>query len=154
MKVPQAVKDLPTDGRRLAWGLTSDGTALVATPTSLYAGSMSLPWTDIERVSWVPSTLTVTEVSQIEGTGARHSWELAQDGRLAEAVRAQVTSSIGWSDRRSLHPAGHVRVVGRRVPGADALLWQLAFAPGTDADDPALRAQAEQIVAELRRTIG
>lgn len=154
MKVPQVVKDLRTDERRIAWGLTTDGLPLVATHTSLYAGTERLAWIDVERVSWKPSTLTLTEVSETAGAGARHSWELAQDGRLAETIRARVTSSIGWSDRRALQPKGHVRLVGRRLPDTDALRWQLVFEEGTDPQDANFRAQAEQLVEALRRTIG
>ena len=153
-KVPAAVLALSTVERREAWGLTVDGTALAATATALYVGSSTLAWTQVEKVSWVPPTLVLTEVAEVEGTGAVRSFELAQDAHLAEVVRARVTSSIGWSDRRALVPAGAVRLVGRRSPGRDALDWQLVFEPGTDPHDPLLRAQAEQHVEGLRRTIG
>jgi hypothetical protein len=153
-RVPQVVKALRTDERRLAWGVTQDGLPLVATPTALYAGADRLPWTQVERVSWQPDTLTLTEVSEVEGTGARRSWVLAEEHRLAETVRERVTASIGWSDRRALQPRGAVRLVGRRIPERDALDWQLVFEQGTDPHDPRVRAQAEQMVDALRRTIG
>jgi hypothetical protein len=153
-KVPDAVRALAPDERRLAWGLAADGTPLVATPTALYAGSLRLPWTSVEKVVWRPPVLTVSEVADVEGSGPAHTWELAQDSRLAETVRAQVTSSVAWSDRRALQPRGHVRLVGRRVPGEDRLLWQTVWEPGTDPSDPALRAQAEAQLVGLRKTIG
>ena len=148
------MRGLKTADRRIAWGVTTDGLPLVATPTSLYAGSERLAWADIERVSWRPSTLLLIEASEVEGSGAQHCWELARDRRLAETIRAQVTSTIGWTDRRALQPSGHVRLVGRRIPGEDPLRWQLVFEPGTDPHDPQLRAQAEQLVDGLRRTLG
>ena len=143
-----------TDGRRLAWGLTTDGIPLVATPSSLYIGSERLPWTQVERVVWRPLTLTLIEVAEVEGTGRSRSWELALDSRLAETVRARVTSSVGWSDRRTLVPSGAVRLVGRRAPGRESLEWQTVWEPGTDRFDPLLRSQAEQWVEALRNTIG
>ncbi|MCW2601419.1 MAG: hypothetical protein JWM02_3248 [Frankiales bacterium] len=152
--VPDAVRSLATDERRLAWGLTDSGLPLVATASSLYVGDERLPWTRVERVVWRPSTLTLIETSEVEGAGRTRSWELVEDGRLAETVRTRVTSSIGWSDRRALQPKGAVRLVGRRVPGEDLLEWQLVFEQGTDPRDPALRAQAEQMLDGLRRTIG
>lgn len=152
--VPEAVTALRTQERREAWGLTLDGTALVATASALHAGGSVLPWTQVEKVSWVPPRLVLTEVSEIEGSGAVRTFELAQDAHLAEVVRARVTSSIGWSDRRALVPAGAVRLVGRRSPDRDALDWQLVFEAGTDPHDPLLRVQAEQHVEGLRRTIG
>ena len=152
--VPDAVRALRTDERRLAWGLTPDGTPLVATATGLHAGTTVLPWTQVEKVLWQPPLLTLVETAEVEGTGAQHTWELAEDARLAETVRARVTSSIGWSDRRTLAPEGAVRLVGRRVPGQELLQWQLVFESGTDPHDPLLRAQAEAMVLDLRRTLG
>jgi hypothetical protein len=154
VKVPQVVKDLRTPERRIAWGLTADGLPLVATGSTLYAGLLELAWVDVEKVSWQPPLLTVTEVAEVEGAGATHTWEVAEDARLAETVRARVTSSIGWTGRRALGLAGHVRLVGRRVPDRDPLRWQVVFEAGTDPQDPRLRAQAELLVEELRRTIG
>lgn len=153
-RVPDAVRAVVTDERRLAWGLTTDGTPLVATASCLYVGSEQLPWTQVERVVWRPSVLTLIEVAEVEGTGRARSWEVAEDARLAETVRARVTSSVGWSDRRVLAPAGAVRLVGRRTPGREALEWQTVWEPGTDPFDPSLRAQAEQWVEALRKTIG
>ena len=37
-QVPDVVRALAPSERRLAWALSDDGTPLVATPTSLYAG--------------------------------------------------------------------------------------------------------------------
>jgi hypothetical protein len=154
VKVPQLVKDLKTPERRLAWGLTTEGVPLVATPSALHTPDAELRWTDVERVSWKPPVLVLTEVSELEGAGTQHRWELAEDNRLAEAIRARVTSSIGWSERRGLLPSGHVRLVGRRTPDRDALDWQMVFETGTDPYDTELRAQAERMVEALRRTIG
>lgn len=152
--VPATVRALKTDERRLAWGLTPDGTVLVATATFLYVDCDKLAWTKVERVSWTPPVLTVIEVAEIEGSGRSRNYELVEDGRLAEIVRARVTSSVGWSDRRVLHPSGAVRLVGRRTPGVDLLEWQTVWEPGTDHHDPALQAQAADWVAALRKTIG
>jgi hypothetical protein len=152
--VPAAVKELRTEERRLAWGITADDLPLVATSSTLYLGSESLPWTQVERISWKPSTLTIIEVAEVEGTGRTRSYVLTEDARLAETIRARVTSSVAWSDRRALHPKGAVRLVGRRVPGEDLLEWQQVFEPGTDPHDPFLRAQVELMVEALRRTIG
>lgn len=141
--------------RRLAWGLTPEGLALVAAEEALHVGPDEvLAWSEVEKVVWKPPALTVTEVSEVEGSGRCRTFVLAEDDHLAEVVRARVTSSVGWSDRRRLEPDGHVRVVGRRLPGQDALHWQLVFGLAADAADPARRAQAEQLVSSLRRTIG
>jgi hypothetical protein len=152
--VPDAVRALRLEERRLAWGVTDSGTAVVATPTSLLAGSSVVLWTSVAKASWDPPVLSVREVAEVEGAGTLHRFVLVEDDGLAEVVRAQVTSSVGWTDVRRLQPGGKVRVVGRRVPGQDALLWQTVWLDGTDPSDPLLRVQAEELVAALRGTIG
>jgi hypothetical protein len=152
--IPEAVRALRLEERRLAWGLTEDGTALVATPSTLYAGDQHLAWTQVAKVAWAPPVLTVTEVADVEDAGLAHRFVLAEDDRLAEVVRAQVTSSVAWTDVRRLETGGKVRVVARRVPGRDALLWQVVWLDGTDAADPSLRAETDALVLALRGTIG
>lgn len=152
--VPEAVRAVALEERRLAWGLTEDGTALVATASALHVGDEVLPWTSVERASWRPPVLHLWESAPVEGAGRERVWPLAQDSRLAELVRSRITSSVGWSDRRRLPTGGHVRLVGRRTPGVDALQWQVVWERASDADDPLLRAQADAWVAELRASLG
>jgi hypothetical protein len=150
--VPPQVKAVRD--RRLAWGLTDDGIPLVAAPECLWIGEEQLPWTSVEKATWKPDVLTISEVAEVEGTGRTRSWVLAQEHRLAELVHTQVTASVRWSDVRKLSPAGKVRFVGRRVPGEDLLLWQVVWEPGTDPSDPFLRAQVERTLDGLKKTIG
>ena len=156
-QVPDVVRSvalLPGE-RRLAWGLTGDGAPIVATPTRLVLpGGDSLDWIMVEKAAWRPPVLTVTEVAEVEGTGREHVFTIDQDAALAELVHARVTSSVAWSDRRRLDPHGAVRLVGRRVPGEDALLWQLVFDCETELSDPLVRAQANEFLDAVRRTIG
>jgi len=128
---------------------------VVATPSGLVLPSgSSLPWVQVEKAVHAPPVLTISEVAEVEGRGTAHVLRLTQDHDLAGVVRARVTSSVGWSDRHRLRPQGSVRLVGRRVAGQDALLWQLVFDQDSDPDDPAVRAQADQLLDEVRRTLG
>lgn len=154
MRPPPAVRAVATQERRIAWSVLADGGVLVATSQALYDGTTRLAWTDVERVRWSPPVLTVVEAAPVEGTGPARVWQLDVDHQLAETVRACVLASVVWSERRALSPAGAVRLVGRRVPGQEALGWQLVWQPGTDPEDPALVAQAEAMVLGLRKTIG
>jgi hypothetical protein len=153
-QVPDAVRALAPGERRLAWAVAEGGTPLVATPTALHLGDVTLPWTQVARVGWEPPVLTVREVAEVEDAGPVHELVLTEDAGLAQVVRAQVTSSVAWSDVRRLKPTGKVRIVARRVPGRDALLWQTVWLETADAADPQLRAQAEELVAALRGTLG
>ena len=141
--------------RRLGWALTATGEPVLATDLGLrLPDGTRWAWPDVERVSWRRPVLLVVRVSESEGSGPRVQLELAQEESLADVVRSQVTASIAWTDHVRLAPSGGVRVVGRRRPGQDLLEWQLVFDAGTDAHDPQLRAQAEEIVLRARRTVG
>lgn len=155
--VPDAVRAVALDPveRRLAWGVTTTGQAVVATDRALHLPEQDpLPWWEVERASWRRPLLEVLRVAPVQGTGQRWTVELAEERRLAEVIRSQVTASVAWSNHLRLAPTGGVRIVGRRRPGQDALDWQLVFDAGTDPTDPALRAQAEAAMADARRTLG
>ena len=141
--------------RRRAWGVTTAGDAVVATDLGLHLPRTSrLDWADVERATWRRPVLGVSRVAQVDGAGARWQLELAEEAELADVVRSAVTASVAWTNHVRLQPDGGVRVVGRRRPGRDALDWQLVYDRGTDPDDPALRAQAERVLHDARRTIG
>ena len=156
-ELPDAVRavTLEPGERRLAWGVTTTGDAVLATSSGLrLPGSPPLAWADVERATWRRPLLTVSQVADVDGAGRRWQLELADEHDLADTVHAQVTASVAWSNHVRLAPAGGVRIVGRRRPGQELLDWQLVFDPGTDPHDPALRAQAEALVQDARRTIG
>jgi hypothetical protein len=156
-ELPPEVRAVTLDAgeRRLAWGVTSAGQPVLATSRGLrLPDSPTLDWADVERATWRRPVLTVSQVADVDGTGRRWQLELAQEESLADTVRAQVTASVAWSNHVRLAPAGGVRVVGRRRPAQELLDWQLVFDAGTDPHDPALRAQAEALVEDARRTIG
>ncbi len=149
----QAV-ELERGERRLSWAVTSDGQAVVAATMGLYLpGRSRLDWPDVERISWRRPLLLVLEVAEIEGQGDRASVELQDEGDLPDAVRTQVTASVGWSRHHRI-AGGGVRVVGRRRAGQELLQWQLVYDHGTDPRDPAVRQQAEDLLLGARRTIG
>jgi hypothetical protein len=153
-QVPDAVRALATGERRLAWAVTESGLPLVATPVALHHGGEALPWTRVAKVGWAPPLLSVREVADVEDAGRLHEFVLGEDAGLAQVVHAQVTSSVAWSDVRGLRPSGKVRLVARREPGRDALLWQIVWLDARDVADPGLRAQADDLVAALRGTLG
>lgn len=160
--LPDEVKALALDPgeRRLSWASRSGSGVVVATDLGLWltsdeGGSAErTDWADIERVSWKRPLLMVFGIADVEGTGMRTEIDLLESGDLPEVVRSSVTASIGWSAHYRLRPTGGVRVVGRRRPGREVLDWQLVYDAGTEVDDPAVLAQAEQLRLDARRTIG
>lgn len=156
-RLPEVVRAVALEPgeRRLGWGVTTHGDAVLATSLGLrLPGADRLDWADVERATWRRPVLVVVRVSAVDGSGPRWQLELASEEELADAVRAQVTASVGWSDHVRLRPSGGVRLVGRRRPGQDLLDWQMVFDAGTDPQDPALRAQAEAVLLDVRRRIG
>lgn len=154
-EVVRAVALKPGD-RRTAWTLTDDGRPVVATERGLVLpGRERVDWADVERAGWQRPVLTVVESALVAGTGRTTTVTLQQDdGGLPDVVRSGVTSSVAWSSRVRLLPAGGARVVGRRRPGRESLDWQVVYDVGTDPSDPAVREQAEQHVLRARRTVG
>lgn len=160
--VPDVVRavPVPSGDRRLAWTTTADGAPVVVTGRGLLLpGRELVSWTEVERVGWQRPVLTVVELqphaAPVSGAGRTTVLELAEDdGGVPDLVRSGVTGSVAWSTHVRLAPQGGVRVVGRRRSGSDDLEWQTVFDPGTDVADPAVRAQADAVVARSRRTIG
>ena len=156
-RVPEAISAVRLDPgeRRSAWGLTPGGEPVVATDLGLrLPGAPRLDWHEVEKATWARPVLTVVRVAGIAGSGERRTVELEQEGTLPDAVRSAVTGSVGWSSHYRLRPRGGVRVVGRRRPGQDLLDWQLVYDAGTDAEDPLVRTQAEDLLLTARRTVG
>lgn len=156
-RVPEAVTAvrLEPGERRTAWALTPSGEPVVASGLGLrLPGEPRIDWPDVEKATWARPVLTVTQVAQFAGTGARRVVRLEQEGTLPDVVRGAVTDSVGWSSHYRLRPSGGVRVVGRRRPGQDLLDWQLVYDPGTDVSDPSVQEQAAELLQSARRTIG
>lgn len=156
-RVPDVVRAVPLEPgeRRVGWALTDRGEPVVVSDRGLHApGEPRLDWPDVERAVWKRPLLTVLGMHERQGAGRTISLTLADEGDLPDVVRARVSASVAWSSHAGLHPAGGVRVVGRRRPGRDDLEWQLSYDPDTDLSDPGVRLQAEQLLAHARQTIG
>jgi hypothetical protein len=141
--------------RRTGWALTADGAPVVTTEQGLLLpGRERVDWADVERAGWQRPVLTVVESAQVAGTGRTTVLTLAEDdGGVPDVVRSGVTSSVAWTTHVRLGHGG-ARVVARRRPGQELLDWQVVYDPGTDVDDPQVRAQAEAVVLRGRRTVG
>ncbi len=136
--------------RVLVHARTADGGYVVATDRALrLPAGAPLPWYRIDRAVWDEEGLLVVGTD-----GTQRRVDLPDPGRLPEAVRERVTSSILASRHVRLGDRGGVRLVARRVPGQDAAEWEFVFDAGLDPADPGLRAAAEQALEELRRNLG
>lgn len=161
-RLPEKVRaELGRGERVLAHAPTRGGSHVVATSWALYVptapaegdatpGLARLPWERIEHAVWRDGWLHVHE----SDGGGEHHVRLTEPGSIPETVRERVTSTIVVDHPAGLPGGGRVRITGRRTAGADELRWSFVFEAGLDPEDPGLRAQAEQVLEELRRQTG
>ncbi|NJP90044.1 hypothetical protein HCN51_11385 [Nonomuraea sp. FMUSA5-5] len=144
-------KSLDTErGERvLTFAQSADG-HVVATNLALHlSDGTRVPYEEIDKASWDEEGVRVLTTA-----GARHFERISEPRMLPETVRERVNSTIVVNKHVSLPGRGGVRLVARRRPGGDVLGWTLVFDDGLDPSDPGVRAQAEQALEGVRRSMG
>jgi hypothetical protein len=157
-RLPAPVREaleLARGERPLAFAPTRGGSYVVATGVALHlptgdGGFVRLPWERIDRATWEKGRLAVHETSG----GPVHHIGLTDPGSVPETIRERVTSTIVVNHPATLPGGGRLRITGRRSPATGELRWSFVFEAGLDPDDPGLRAQAEQLLEDLRRQTG
>jgi hypothetical protein len=145
----------------IASARTTDGRWVVATTNDLIVGRASelgdevrrLPWDRIGSAGWREDTLEVS-VSFPRRPSQRIVLRFNEPGRLPEAVRDRVTSSIVINEHVRIDGRLGVRIVGRRRAGEEGLVWTLSFDRGLDANDPWVRGRAEEELQRVREMTG
>ncbi|WP_242890103.1 hypothetical protein [Actinomadura litoris] len=153
-RVPAGIT-LERGERVLASAATRGGSHVAATTTALHVptpegGFTRVPWERVDHASWKDGWLHVQETSG----GAEHHVRLTDPGSVPETVRERVTATVAVSHQARLPGGGKVRIAGRRPATGGDVRWSFVFEAGLDPDDPGLRAQAEQILEDLRRQTG
>ncbi|MGP4027815.1 hypothetical protein [Actinomadura sp. 3N407] len=156
--LPSAVRDalaLQRGERVLAAAPTRGGSHVTATTAALHlptpeSGFTRIPWERVDHATWNDGWLHVQETS----TGTEHHVRLTDPGSVPETVRERVTATIAVSHQAALPGGGKVRIAGRRPTGGGDVRWTFVFEAGLDPADPSLRAQAEQVLEDLRRQTG
>jgi hypothetical protein len=159
-KPPRSLRPkLDTGERLLAWARVADGPdqAVVITTLGLWLpGRARLGWHQIHKATWSGSRLTVIpsapvgEPVVVDGAG---SYTVLTDAEPVSVTLAEPgdvpaeTRSVAYTAHHPL-PEGGVRVVGRRVPGANGLVWHVRYDDGTRFDDPEVVARTSELVAE------
>lgn len=154
--VPCAVLDrLDPEERALAWAVTPDGAAVVATPRGLWLpGEARLPWHLITHVVWSGSRLTVTAAAEVEPSVLENlppvTVLIPEPATVPQTVQQRFYSSRAHSTRHRLSDGSGVIVVARRVPGQDGLTWYAVYDDPGRRHDPAARVEVEQLLAQAR----
>jgi hypothetical protein len=162
---PRAQRPKLTDGERLlAWAPVTENPAQAVVVTTLglwLPGRDRLGWHQIHKATWSGARLTVIpsvpvgEPVPMDGAGSYAvmadgepvTVALAEPGDVPADVRSRVTRSVAYTAHHPL-PTGGVRIVARRVPGADGLVWHVRYDEGTPVDDPAVVGATSDLVAE------
>jgi hypothetical protein len=151
---------LERDEEILAWALTPDGTAVVATNRGLWLpGADRLGWHRIHKAVWSGRELVVTAATVVQERDgydvvadvAPVSYLLLEPGKVPDQVRTRVTKSVAYTEVHAMPDGGSVRVVSRRVPGVDGLRWTVRYDPGTPYDTEAALDHTRSLVEAARR---
>lgn len=156
--LPEQIRDGLAAGERvLASAVDNDGAAVVATDRALWlpAGGAwrRLGWESVDRAGWDAEEALLTVVEGGPAT-LHHTVRVQQPGSLVEVVRERVSAVIVWSRHTVLAGRRGVRVVGRRSPGEQRILWSAVLDPGLDIADPEVRARVDAEVAAARAEVG
>ena len=148
---------LDPEERVLAWayvGPTAGGPVVVATNRGLWLPDRPrLGWHEIHKATWSGRELKVTPAEVAEQRDGYTvlvdapsvAYLLLEPGEVPDQVRARVTRSVAYTAHHPL-TAGGVRVVGRRVSGADGLSWAVRYDAGTPVDaEPVIEATDELV---------
>ncbi|GGM15568.1 MULTISPECIES: hypothetical protein [Micromonospora] len=153
---------LERDERVLAWAAVGNGEGdgvVVASNLGLWlpGRGQRLGWHEIIKATWSGRELGVIPGEQAHERDGYlvvadlpvERYLLLDPGDLPHQVRARVTNSVAYTQHHAV-PGGAGRIVARRVPGVDGLTWTVRYDPGTPAEDEAVRAETDALVAAAR----
>ncbi|MEO8107802.1 MAG: hypothetical protein ABI720_10845 [Actinomycetes bacterium] len=141
--------------RVLAWADDGFGRPVVASDNALHVQRLPpdysrFGWEQIERASYDAGTLTVVLSADLGGATLQIP---VGDGRdVPVVVRDRVTATVLVDRFFVLDGEWGVRIVGRRGPSGD-VAWRADLDPQL-TDDPAARADAAVVLAEVKAEVG
>lgn len=139
-------------GERALAHASSPAGAVVATNHRLHLPEgRAVPWEMVDRATWDEDGMTFVEV----GAGTQHV-PVTEPGRLPEAVQERVTATIVVNQHVPLAADGTrgVRLIARRSPVTDEVVWHARFDEGLDSADPDINQRAGVALADLRERMG
>lgn len=151
----QVTARFEADERTLSFAEDERGTPLLASTVGLWLpagdGPRRIGWADVVRAGWRDRVLTVIEGVEAEPGYVDSlppvTFALPAPDGLPAAIRERVTRSVVVSQRHPLSGTAGVRIVGRKVPGHDGLLWRAHLDPGAHRGDPVVRSQVAELIA-------
>lgn len=159
---PQARTDagVPDDERVITWGVGDsskpEGSFVIATNQALYEQSSEsrIAWQDVIKGTWEQPDFVIDY--QGEAGPRRLRIRLDEPRDVPAAVRDRVTDTVVVSEYRELLESQGAHFVARRSPGGglEEIRWSVVFDSGLDSADPVMRAKADDVLGELRASLG
>lgn len=148
-RAPEPVRELAGGDKPLAWTQVAQQWLVATTQFLVVPGrAQPLAWHDVVRAAWDDPVL---ELQAPEGP---YRFVLENPDKIPQVVNERVKASVLIQHHVPLVGERGVRLVARRPPGSDEIIWRVTFDVGLDPDDPGLRAAADAALAELRTSIG
>jgi len=156
--VTQGALALEPGERILASAKDAEGRPVVASDRALWLQRRPpeysrVPWHEVARASFADDLLTIVLTTAPLGSATALRIPLAEAGRLPAVVRERVTATVAFDQHVRLRGRSGVRVVARRRPGDDVLIW--GFVPDEGLSLTAAEvALAQRAVGDLRAEYG
>ncbi|MCU1655409.1 MAG: hypothetical protein JWO57_65 [Pseudonocardiales bacterium] len=147
---------LPKGERVLSWADIATGGAVLATPLGLWwpdgDGPRLIAWQYIDKAVWRDGVLTVVEADVLDDLFLVDRpplvAALSTPRDLPPTVRRRIEGNVVRSDLQPVD-GGAARLVARRVPGRDGVVWWARLEGGA-RDTEQVRAQVGARLQELR----
>jgi len=111
------------------------------------------PWDRVVHGQWEDGRLTIT-APDADGVRRTTAITITEPGAIPLAVRERVSTTMVTDQAQVLPDGTEVRFIARKPIGGAQVRWTVMFAPDVDTSDSALRAAADEQLAELRETLG
>jgi len=154
----RATLGIENSQRVLAWAPLARGRGhLALTGVALHVAisgepALTVPWEQVAHAMWEDPILTA--VVDVDGRQLRIAVELPEPGAVPVVLRERVTTTVLWECHRMLSEGHGARFIARRPAGAGPVRWSVLFDEAVDAENPALAAQADVALVELRADLG
>ncbi len=147
-----------------AWDV--DGRPIVATDRALYyqpaqtASTVDerewvrMPWELIGSVSWNRDDDSLTLTPLVPAVSQRTVLRIPDGATIELLARERVESTMLIQTRIDLGEHGQARVLARRAPGTQHLVWVVALDDGVDPDAPTVRAAVDAALTLMRAGAG
>lgn len=157
--VARMIADLDADDRVVAWATVAGERYVVASVRGLWwpvagddpAAMRRIPWELVDKAVWRDGVLVVVEADILDDLilvdRSPTALPLLEPGEVPAQVKRRVDASVLRSEIVPV-VGGQARIVARRVPGRDGLVWW-ARLEGSTPDNVMVRDQVEAAIARF-----